>query len=137
MTARPKMELPGDWVAEAACQNADSSVFFPDTAFYEPALFICGGCPVRKDCLAHALAQNESEGVWGGTTPAERKRLRRQIQKDARKSRLRQPNSSLAPRWAKSSGIHGTRGAYVNGCRCDDCTEAARLYERNRRRTNA
>jgi hypothetical protein len=28
---------------------------------------------------------------------------------------------------------HGTRRCYVDGCRCDDCTESNRLYFRQRR----
>jgi hypothetical protein len=28
---------------------------------------------------------------------------------------------------------HGTRRCYVNGCRCDDCTESNRAYFRQRR----
>ena len=28
---------------------------------------------------------------------------------------------------------HGTRRCYINGCRCDDCTESNRLYFRQRR----
>lgn len=88
MSARPKYELPGDWSAEAACVNVDSSVFFPDTAHYERALFICGGCEVRAECLAHALRCNEESGVWGGKTPEERRRLRRARLKADRK-RLR------------------------------------------------
>lgn len=135
MTARPKYELPGDWAIEAACGSVESDLFFPAAADYAPALAVCEACPVRSECLDHALAHGETEGVWGGKTPQERKRLRRKVQRDARQSRLRQPNSSLAPRWAKPTGKHGTKGAYVNGCRCEDCTEAARLYERGRRRT--
>jgi WhiB family redox-sensing transcriptional regulator len=127
-------ELVGDWAIEGACANSDSTLFFPEDGDYGPALEVCKACDVRSECLAHALTQNEAEGVWGGTTPSQRKTLRRRLQKDRRAARLRQPNSSLSPRWAKSTGTHGTRGAYVNGCRCEDCTEAARLYERGRRR---
>ncbi len=36
----------------------------------------CFGCPVRAECLAYALDQNEVFGVWGGTDPDERKQLR-------------------------------------------------------------
>lgn len=32
------------------------------------------------------------------------------------------------------STLHGTRGRYVNGCRCEDCTAADRAYHRNRGR---
>lgn len=26
----------------------------------------CGRCPVRAECLAHALANDERYGIWGG-----------------------------------------------------------------------
>ena len=34
-------------------------------------------CPVVAECLAFALAGNVGYGVWGGTTAAERYKLRR------------------------------------------------------------
>lgn len=34
-------------------------------------------CPVRAECLAWALGHGEDFGVWGGTTPAERRGTRR------------------------------------------------------------
>lgn len=37
----------------------------------------CTRCPVIADCLEHALATNELEGVWGGRTPRQRRRMRR------------------------------------------------------------
>jgi WhiB family redox-sensing transcriptional regulator len=38
---------------------------------------ICRRCPVRDSCLAYALENNETHGVWGGMTPQQRKDLRR------------------------------------------------------------
>ncbi|MGC4050639.1 MAG: WhiB family transcriptional regulator [Paludibaculum sp.] len=43
---------------------------------------LCDGCPVRNDCLAHALAAGERHGMWGGLQPEERAALlrrRRQV----------------------------------------------------------
>lgn len=40
---------------------------------------ICAGCPVRAECLDYALADVELRGTWGGTSPGERKALRRGI----------------------------------------------------------
>lgn len=42
-------------------------------------------CPVRFECLDHALAVRE-QGVWGGTTEKERDRIRRSRQNKRRKS---------------------------------------------------
>lgn len=32
-------------------------------------------CPLLEQCLAHALITNEQNGVWGGLSPQERRRL--------------------------------------------------------------
>lgn len=34
----------------------------------------CNNCPVQKDCLFTALAENDRFGIWGGYTPEERRR---------------------------------------------------------------
>jgi WhiB family redox-sensing transcriptional regulator len=38
---------------------------------------------VRVSCLEHALASREKEGVWGGTTERERRRIVRQRRRSA------------------------------------------------------
>lgn len=44
----------------------------------EPAKAVCRRCPVREDCLDHALTPPvERFGVWGGLSERERRRLRR------------------------------------------------------------
>jgi hypothetical protein len=37
---------------------------------------LCGRCPVQWECLKMALATNDEHAIMGGTTPAERERLR-------------------------------------------------------------
>lgn len=71
------------WVRGALCMGADPEVFFPDGTG-APALrdesrakAICAACPVRRDCLDWALGVGEADGIWGGTTPHERRLLRR------------------------------------------------------------
>jgi hypothetical protein len=34
----------------------------------------CNACPVQKECLFTALADNDRFGIWGGFTPEERRR---------------------------------------------------------------
>jgi len=36
---------------------------------------VCAACPVRRPCLAHALASQERYGVWGGLSERERAAL--------------------------------------------------------------
>jgi WhiB family redox-sensing transcriptional regulator len=70
------------WTDHAACRGADPELFYPVSSA-GPALAqvgqakaICAQCAVRSDCLSWALRAGEPEGVWGGTTPEERRYLR-------------------------------------------------------------
>lgn len=36
---------------------------------------LCPKCPVRDQCLAHAILHRERWGVWGGLTPAARRNI--------------------------------------------------------------
>lgn len=38
---------------------------------------LCGDCPLRLECLSHALANGERYGVWGATSPHTRERMRK------------------------------------------------------------
>jgi WhiB family redox-sensing transcriptional regulator len=38
---------------------------------------ICQACTVRQMCFDHAVENIEPHGIWGGTTPGERRRLER------------------------------------------------------------
>jgi WhiB family transcriptional regulator, redox-sensing transcriptional regulator len=69
------------WREDAACLRAGDDVdFFPDPediAGIAGAKAVCAGCPVAAECLTWAIETNQSEGVWGGHTPKERRSLRR------------------------------------------------------------
>lgn len=39
---------------------------------------LCEECPLRLECLSHALANGERHGVWGATTAATRDAMMRQ-----------------------------------------------------------
>jgi WhiB family redox-sensing transcriptional regulator len=41
----------------------------------KPLLEVCACCTVREECLQYALDNNETLGIWGGTTPAQRLRI--------------------------------------------------------------
>jgi WhiB family redox-sensing transcriptional regulator len=69
---------PYDWMSEAACQGVDSDLFFPERGDdLSGAKAVCRQCPVREDCLEHALVNREHYGIWGGMSERERKRIRR------------------------------------------------------------
>jgi hypothetical protein len=65
------------WHARSACLGANAGTFFPergDTAGVARALAICAECTVTAECLAENLAKKD--GIYGGTTGAERRKLR-------------------------------------------------------------
>jgi WhiB family redox-sensing transcriptional regulator len=72
------------WRQHAGCRGIDPDVFHPvsEEDAEEPKA-ICAVCPVRQPCLEHALVHREREGVWGGLTERERRRLIRQRRKSA------------------------------------------------------
>lgn len=52
---------------ELPCRAADEDLWFSDLpADLERAKALCADCPVRRSCLAGALARREFCGVWGG-----------------------------------------------------------------------
>lgn len=64
------------WSVFAACTDAKDVSFFPQNKAEErAAAAICGICPVREDCLDHALATKERFGMWGGVSEKRRKAL--------------------------------------------------------------
>ena len=66
------------WFDQAACQNMAPDIFFPEIGqSADQARTICAACEVRVECLGYALDQRIGQGVWGGLTDQERKRLRR------------------------------------------------------------
>jgi WhiB family redox-sensing transcriptional regulator len=76
----PFVPLETDWRDQAACREADPRLFDydpetdPEDAA-EPARRICASCRVRAACLSYALSQpaeDDSVGIYGGLTPAER-----------------------------------------------------------------
>ena len=68
---------PGAWISRAACANEPTDLFFPeDGEGTELAKAICGGCPVRAECIGYAVAIPSLDGIWGGLTRQERFRLR-------------------------------------------------------------
>ena len=74
------------WHNRAACKGLDPSIFFPateDEADAEQAKEVCMQCPVREACLEYALSVREKDGVWGGRTERERRRIIRQRRRTA------------------------------------------------------
>lgn len=72
------------WMDHAECTNVDPALFFPERGEdVSQAKAVCRECPVRTECLEHAMANHETFGVWGGTSERERLRMRRLRRRDA------------------------------------------------------
>jgi WhiB family transcriptional regulator, redox-sensing transcriptional regulator len=104
-----------DWMDEAACGGKPIALWFPcffdengidipddgqiglivgDTTWaYGEARKICNACPVKSECLDHALDERERYGMWGGLTPLERLRIERRARRARRRARLASENA--------------------------------------------
>lgn len=70
------------WREAAACRGMGSAVFIHQSTYpnYKQARQVCQQCPVRRDCLDFALtipAEDDVFGMFGGTTPSQRKSMTR------------------------------------------------------------
>ncbi|GGW55048.1 hypothetical protein GCM10010503_35050 [Streptomyces lucensis JCM 4490] len=74
---------PADWRDHAACVGEDLDIFFPLSGFStpgaeaSPALAVCRRCPVILPCRTWAIDHGEDDGIWGATTAAQRRAIRR------------------------------------------------------------
>ncbi|MER6607347.1 WhiB family transcriptional regulator [Streptomyces sp. NPDC000927] len=82
-----------------------------DPTAYAKAL--CAACPIRQACADHAIRRGESDGIWGGLTPAERAKL----------ARRRPPCGTDA----------GWRSHFLRGESCLTCREAHAERARDQR----
>jgi WhiB family redox-sensing transcriptional regulator len=66
-----------NWRDDAACAETDGDLFFPRKGGHDsPGIRICNNCPVRTQCLDYAITTEQIKGIWGGTTPSQRRRMR-------------------------------------------------------------
>lgn len=57
----------------SACFGEDPELWFQTHPRLQgKAKAICAGCPIRQECLDHAMKHNIKFGIWGGLTPCER-----------------------------------------------------------------
>jgi WhiB family transcriptional regulator, redox-sensing transcriptional regulator len=80
-TIRPP--APAGWRHVGSCRDSDPNLFYPlgrgvaALEQAEEAKLFCRTCPSREPCLAFALVTRQELGVWGGTTPDERRQILR------------------------------------------------------------
>jgi WhiB family redox-sensing transcriptional regulator len=76
-----------EWQFEGACVDADPESFFLEDGMRgstkrireKTAIAVCNTCPVKQQCLDHALNVPEVYGVWGGMTGEERQILAKRL----------------------------------------------------------
>lgn len=87
-----------DWQDGALCKDMDAEVFFGryEKMSYDEeqrAKAICQECPVRQACLDYAVQTRQIVGIWGGTTPTRRMRLRSEWLRERGNERLTERNN--------------------------------------------
>lgn len=101
---------PGtDWREKAACRNYEPEWWFSlDEPTRRKAIYVCVvECPVRSQCLAYALEQDERHGIWAGLDiDLHRARIRRQRDKARLAARTEQakPRNFVTP--ALAAEVH-------------------------------
>jgi hypothetical protein len=65
--------------AQGPCpvMGGDEEWFSEDLWLQARAAALCQACSLLQVCRAYAIAEGEKKGVWGATTPAKRRAIRR------------------------------------------------------------
>lgn len=68
------------WMRYGACLGSDPDLFFPERGDNRRQIAVakrvCATCVVRQACLNYAITEHLTDGIFGGTTPKERKGIR-------------------------------------------------------------
>lgn len=91
--SEPHRKLARDmdnWAPDGLCKD-DMRFSDDDMVLRQPLILIkiCEGCPVRVECLTHAMLWPEPDGIWGGKNIDQRRRIRDSKREAARKERNR------------------------------------------------
>jgi WhiB family transcriptional regulator, redox-sensing transcriptional regulator len=98
------------WMEDAACREpgVDPELFFPVSESgaavrqVAAARAVCARCPVQRQCRDWALQAGEPAGIWGGTTPEERRLVR---------GRMHRRPGKGSPAIAPARGLRGSVSA--------------------------
>ncbi len=75
------------WQKHANCRGADQDLFFPKRgASTRKARAMCAACEVKAECFEFALTQGERFGIWGGLSERERRKIRGQRSRAAKRA---------------------------------------------------
>jgi WhiB family redox-sensing transcriptional regulator len=99
------------WREHAKCRDhPDPGMWFPPKGSKGGSIEaqrICASCPVKGDCLSHAVLRPEGYGIWAGAGERPRRLLRR----------------------LQAACPHPDRGIMFE-CPCEFCAEAALHFQR-------
>ena len=63
------------WASDALCVDMPAEIFDGTNARLQTAKAACAHCTVARQCLRWAITTEIDDEVWGGRTPAERRRI--------------------------------------------------------------
>jgi WhiB family redox-sensing transcriptional regulator len=87
LRALSERDLDPAWRTRGLCQSVDPETFFPaPSEAADAAVALCRTCDVQGSCLAWALDVGDCHGVWGATTPRERRAMLLAWRSDAHSS---------------------------------------------------
>jgi WhiB family redox-sensing transcriptional regulator len=123
------------WAEHAACRGIHHVMFGVRAETrrggtnWSQARALCDSCPVVTECLEHARANDEWDGMWGGLTPAERASTycrRPGCRNGAAEGPAgycsRNCQQYIARVEREKNGPHGKVDRARGGCRCDECS---------------
>ena len=112
------------WMTDAQCRGMDPELFHPGRGeSLAEARAVCAQCPVRVQCLDWALTWPERQGVWGGTSELDRRRMQRH----------RATSDGVWRRRCHDCGVLFTLSRVRDTARrCDACRAVARAESKNR-----
>lgn len=119
---------PEWWFPGAAGMDRDTRVLVKGRA-------LCAACEVRSVCLVYAVRRGEKFGQWGGSSPKQRRSLRRALVAGRLADLAAGVQAHLAwlDRAYRTEDAehgepaelrHGNVAAYQGGCRCPLCSRA-------------
>jgi WhiB family redox-sensing transcriptional regulator len=110
------MTMRMNWREDAAYGDADPDLFFPIGTTgnalrqIDEAKRICRFCPVQIQCLAWALENGVTDGVWGGATEDERRAIR---SLSRRKRTNKEDNAALLAPWFSRRTVADLAAAFA------------------------
>lgn len=67
------------WQNRAACARSRIDMFPTTTDGIDAAKALCALCPVVGPCQDYAMANDIADGVWGGLSETDRRRIKREL----------------------------------------------------------